>query len=275
MRSVETALGVALEKVLVPLVRVLLRFHVSHSQFSEIVRRAYVRVGYTDFAVNGEAPTASRVAVVTGLSRKEVVRLAGDGQLQAIKPSNKPNRALRVITAWLTQPEFLDAQGNPKDLPFRGASGSFISLVRKYSGDITGRAVLDELRRVNAVETTGEKTIRLVRQAFIPARDESDKIDIMGTCVSDLLDTIGHNITQNPQDAYLQQQLIYHDIPEPVVAEFVALSREKSEHLMLELNRWLSAKKKSAASTETHTVDRVGLGIYYFQSPINKGRHHA
>jgi hypothetical protein len=231
MKNVETALAAALEKVLTPLVRLLIRFNVSHSEFSEIVRCTYVKVCTADLAVGGEPPTVSRVAVVTGLSRKEVVRLSGDSRIKQSKPSNKPNRALRVITAWLNDPEFVDKKGNPRELPLRGSDGSFVSLARKHSGDIKGRAVLEELLRLNAVEKTEDNKLRLIRQAFVPLGDDAKKIEVMGTCVRDMLDTIGHNIAHGAHDPYLQQQVIYHDIPEDALDEFRAISREKSERV--------------------------------------------
>lgn len=267
MKTVESALGIALEKILTPLVRILIRFNVSHSEFSEIARRTYVKVSTLDLTVDGEAPTVSRVAVVTGLSRKEVVRLMEEKKNQDKRPSNKPNRALRVITAWLTSPEFLDSKGKPKDLPLRGSDDSFVSLVRQYSGDIKGGAVLEELLRLKAVERTPEKKIRLIRQAFVPLSDESDKIDVMGTCVGDMLDTIGHNIARTAGEAFLQQQVVYHNMPEDVVEQFRALSREKCEGVIRELSQWLSARKKNAASSPGRKIERIGLGLYYIQTP--------
>ncbi len=267
MKTVETAIVAALEKILTPLVRILIRFNVSHSEFSEVVRRVYVKVSTVDLAVDGEPPTLSRIAVVTGLSRKEVVRLTGEDQAQEKRPSNKPNRALRVITAWLTSPEFLDKKGNPKELPMRGERASFLSLVRQYSGDIKGRAVLEELLRLNAVEETPDKTLRLIRQAFVPLNNEADKIDVMGTCVKDMLSTVGHNIARRANEAFLQQQVVYHNISEDIVEQFRALSREKCERVIAELSQWLSARKKETANSPGRKVERLGLGLYYIQSP--------
>ena len=47
-----------------------------------------------------------------------------------------------------TLKEFADKRGQPANLPFEGEKGSFSELVRRYSGDVPARAVLDELRRV-------------------------------------------------------------------------------------------------------------------------------
>jgi hypothetical protein len=62
------------------------------------------------------------------------------------------NRAARVISAWVREPEFHDASGQPTPLSVEGDRTSFGVLVRRYSGDMPVRAILDELLRVRAVE---------------------------------------------------------------------------------------------------------------------------
>ena len=71
----ETVLQRAIQQLLRPLVRLLLRHSVSFAAFGEIARRVYVDVALKDFAIPGRKPSASRVAVLTGLTRKEVQRL--------------------------------------------------------------------------------------------------------------------------------------------------------------------------------------------------------
>ena len=63
----------------------------------------------------------------------------------------KPNRAARVIAAWLRETDFLDGD-EPAVLPIEGNGATFSELVRRYSGDVTAGTVLYELTRVGAVE---------------------------------------------------------------------------------------------------------------------------
>ena len=74
MDTLKQKLTAATLKVLLPLVRVLLKNGISHAEFSEIGRRALVEVGFRNFDIDGRKQTVSRVAVLTGLSRKEVLR---------------------------------------------------------------------------------------------------------------------------------------------------------------------------------------------------------
>src|SRR5438874_2705214 len=78
MANDETSPGVlqrAVEQLLRPLVRLLLRHAVPFAAFEEMAKRVYVDAALKDFAIPDRKPSASRAAVLTGLTRKEVQRL--------------------------------------------------------------------------------------------------------------------------------------------------------------------------------------------------------
>jgi len=258
----------AVFKVLLPLVRILLRQGVSHSEFSELARKAFVRVAFTDFEIEGRKQTVSRVAVITGLSRKEVLRLKTDDD-QSISKVTKPiNRAVRVINGWLNDPEFCAEGGAPRELPLHGEQGSFAALIKRYSGDITAGAVFDELTRVGAARENQGKAV-LCAEGYVPSVTSAEQIEVAGMSAADLLKTLDHNLHVDPREQRrFQRQLIFHDVPLPVAKKFRELSAEKSNALLRELNRWLSIEK--AAHGGESRVGRVGLGVYYIEDNINK-----
>ena len=272
----KTRLGRAVIRVLRPLLRVLIRHEITVPDFTELVRQAYVDVAYEHFGIEGRKLTYARVAVLTGLNRKEVVRLSalrGDaGRLD--RPT--PNRAQRVINGWLSDDEFLDAHGTPFALPLQGERGSFAALVARHSGDITLGAILDELLRVGLVSRDAEARVRLERLGYVPAEDELEKVHVMATCAADLLGTAAHNIESGDADPKFQRQLVYPDLPPEVVSEFRERSAALSGEYLQELNRLLSGLRDEArrnASTGTPDAPRppgrrVGLGIYYFDEEL-------
>ena len=65
-RRSEGALRGALEQLLRPLCRLLLRHSVSFSAFADMAKRVYVDVALKDFSLPGKKPTTSRVAVLSG-----------------------------------------------------------------------------------------------------------------------------------------------------------------------------------------------------------------
>lgn len=156
MNDIKQILAAATLKILHPIVRVLLKHGMSHTEFSELARKAHVDVAFKDFRIEGRKQTVSRVAVLTGLSRKEVVRLQYIFDAAPLAEKGPLNRAARVITGWTIDPEFRDAHGQPRPLPSTGDGASFATLIKRYSGDITAGAILDELVHVGAVELKDE-----------------------------------------------------------------------------------------------------------------------
>jgi len=158
----------AVKSVLRPLIRVLIKNEMTVGDFSELARETYVEVAQEHFAIPGKNLTAARVAVLTGLSRKEVMRLNKKTEDDSLKKHPSANRAQRVIDGWLGDREFLTTKNTPRVLPMFGESPSFSALVSRYSGDVTAGAIRDELIRIGAVEIDHRSRIRLVKIGFVP-----------------------------------------------------------------------------------------------------------
>ncbi|MEJ2611930.1 MAG: DUF6502 family protein [Candidatus Thiodiazotropha sp.] len=266
----------AVLRLLIPIVRLLIRNEFSHSEFSEIAKEAYVHVAHNYFSIPNRKSTYARVAVLTGLSRKEVVRLSHNEKHPSRLPKYTVNRAARVITGWLKDDEFLDKENQPKILPLKKFNdseegASFALLVERYSGDISPGAILDELIRLKIVSVIDKKLIRLDKFGFIPEADDAESIDILSNCASNLLNTGVFNITKSTdQESRFQRQLTHFDIPQSIAHEFKHFSAEKSIELLLELNDWLVQKKRSARQDSDETIGRIGIGIYYFKDTNNE-----
>jgi hypothetical protein len=260
----------ATQKILHSLVRILVRYGVSHPEFAELAKQVYVDVVNRHYTIPGKKNTVSRTAVLSGLSRKEVLRLNETREELDNDATMSMNRATRVLGGWLRDAEFQDQDGNPKDLPLKGSKGSFKDLVKKYSGDITARTILDELIRIGAVELVNKNTVHLITQGYIPLKSEEDKLRIMGISTADLLNTMLYNLDPHEYPRF-QREVVYTELPKEAIAEFKLLSHEKSLALLLEFNQWLSDKKAESkqSQTEPHR-SRVGLGIYYIENDVNE-----
>lgn len=249
-----------------PLVRILLRHEIAHSEFAELAKRVYVDVAYKYFSLPKRKQTFSRVAVLTGLSRKEVVRLTNVKKDEPPTTKGPLNRAVRVISGWLRDPDFLDQNNEPKILPLRGEVSSFEALVARYSGDITARAILDELIRVGAVEKLDKNKVKLSHHGYIPDEDLPEKVTVLATHAHDLLTTGVHNLTHDKEYRRFQRQVTYTDMPQSVIDEFQKYSHDKSLALLLDFDRWLAEKKKTVNPEPDEPLGRVGVGIYYFNN---------
>jgi hypothetical protein len=260
-------------RVLAALFRVLLRQGFSYTAFDALARRVYVQVALSEFGIPGKKPSVSRASILSGLTRKEVQRLveeASDGPARdaAAAAPERHNRAGRVLAAWARERDFIDAAGRPRRLPLQEGAGSFAELVRRFSGDMPVRAVLDELERLGAARRTEDGQIEYLRPMFLGRSSATDKLDLLGTDVADLITTIEHNVQHGEADPRFQRKVMYRDMPASVVPEFRMLVAAHGMAVLQQLDVWLSAHRAGVdpADPANHEPKvRLGLGVYYFE----------
>ena len=225
-----------------------------------------------DFSIPGKKQSVSRVSILSGLSRKEVQRLLDEeSQSPETDAGERYNRAARVIAGWVRDKEFTSASGDPLELNVTGDGISFGLLVKRYSGDVPARAVLDELLRVGAAERLKDDRIRLLARAYIPRSSDQDKLDILGTDVADLIATIDHNLQRGAADPRFQRKVMYDNLPEESLSRFRALSAEHAQALLEKMDQWLSQHDRDVnASVKGTGRVRAGIGIYYFEEKLDQ-----
>lgn len=265
-------LTVAILRLLRPLVRLLLRHGVSHRTFSDLAKWVYVDVASAEFGLETRKQSTSRVAVVTGLTRKEVARLRAQSQPDERLQSERYNRAARIIGAWLRDPAFRSGTGAPRTLPLHGDADSFAGLVHRYSGDMPVRALLDELLRVGAVELDAQERVRLLSHGYVPHSDSVQKLAILGTDVTLLLQTIDHNLTDTARGPRFQRKVAYDNLPDQALPAFRALAAEDGQALLEKLNVWLAEHDRDTNPAVSGSGrNRAGIGIYYFEESQDEG----
>ena len=178
-KSTLQAITTAIARILRPLVRILLKNGISYRTFADIARSQFVEIAQKEFGVEGRKQSVSRIAVITGLTRKEVRRQLEFSAPSDRRKSDRYNRASRVVAGWRRDKEFLNSKGKPDILSVRGTGKTFQQLVTRYSGDIPYRAVLDELLKAEVVVCPDENRVKLIKQAYVPQGDEAMKLHIL------------------------------------------------------------------------------------------------
>jgi Family of unknown function (DUF6502) len=156
---------------LLPVARLLLRAGITYRQFDSIAKRAFICEAQSEIDGRGRPTNTSRVAVKTGLSRKDVRRIresmsdvANSGLGNATDHSGPP---ARVLHAWHADPKFLDGEGHPRNLQFQDDEGGFSALVRAVAGDVPPGAVRAELRRAGAVVDLEDGSLQAVKRYYV------------------------------------------------------------------------------------------------------------
>lgn len=259
-------LSAAVARILKPLIRILLRNGISYGTFADIAKRQYIEVAQNEFLIKGRKQSISRVSVITGLTRKEVKRIVGLDKAEDAQTQDRYNRAARVVAGWRRDSEFLDSQGKPLELSVSGMGNSFQELVKRYSGDIPYRAILDELDADGSVKRIGENRVRLTQRAYLPKADDSMKLHILGVDTAFLIDTIEHNLNAENSSPRFQRKVLYDNLPAEALPEFRRLSSKAAQDLLERFDKWLSVRDRDvnpkSGGTGRHTA---GVGIYYFE----------
>jgi hypothetical protein len=258
----------AYRKVMQPLVRILVRNGVSFGELTEVLKNVFVEVAERDFAIGERRTSQSRIAILTGLTRKEVAKqkaILDSGQ--ALSFLSNLNRVTRVLVGWHTDPEFTGPYGMPLELMFESSSGpSFVGLVRRHSGDMAPRAMLDELLRVGAVERLQTGSFKVLMRAYIPESLHPDALQRFGEVVRDFINTVEFNMEKKLGSGRFER-IVFADegLREDLLPAFDALIRAKGQNLLIELDDWISAQEKAANEKSKGSKRlRTGVGIYHF-----------
>jgi len=256
----------AIIKLLRPLARILLRNGVSFSTFSDLAKWIYVDVAAKEFGIEGRKQSTSRVSVITGLSRREVMRVRQLPRPDVSASTERHNRAARVIAAWRREPDFLDAKGRPAMLPMEGPGATFSELVKRFSGNVPPRAILDELIHVGAVEHGADGKIGLLTRAYIPRNIDAHKLNILGTDVQHLISTIDHNLIPDTTEPRFQRKVSYDNLPDEVLPEFREIFAKKAQDLLESADQWLARRDRDAnPAVKGVGSNRAGFGIFFFE----------
>lgn len=256
----------ATQKGIRALCSILLRHGVSHANFAEWTKEAYVVSAIEQLKKEKAGVSQSRISAMTGINRKEVARIVSMEPAEK-SVSKKPNRLEAVINAWLTDPDFLTESGEPRDLALEDEQTGFVHLIKRYGADVPPKAILAELARIGATEQIEEGGVRLIVRGYVPANSPEEMIQLMGQSLCDLTHTIQHNLNNPQQASHLQLFVAYDNTSRKTAERFKNLSQRRATRLLMEMNRWLDEHEQDDQG-ENETSMRVGLGIYYFEDPV-------
>lgn len=267
-RALKTRFAASLRRLLRPIVRQAIRWGVGYPTVNQILREVFVEVAERDFALPFKRQTDSRIALVSGLTRKEVAQLRKRGAPRGETPEVEDTVITHVIGRWMAGPPYADTRGAPKPLPYDSDDAgqpTFSTLVRDLGVDLPVRAVLDELVNLRSVELTAHGNIVLRQQAHIPTEGVEGKLTILGSDPAELFMTVAHNI-DDADAPWLQRKVVYDNIGSDALPALEAESRRLGEEFLQRANALLSSYDRDRnPQAPGGSRARVVLGAYYFQ----------
>ena len=180
-----------------PLIRILLRSGITFQEFGGVLKDVYVSVCAREMTLPGRKMTLSRVAIATGLTRREVAKIIrNEGKTQWGVWSNA-GLAASVLEAWHTDAQFLAPYGYPRDLKIDGTDAvpTFEDLVRRFSTDVPHEVLIGELIRVGAARVLeGGQYLRVQKRTYIPTDMTAEMIQIFSQAVRRYIETVDYNL---------------------------------------------------------------------------------
>ena len=272
-RSQKALFVTAIRRLLRPVVRQLIAYGVTFPAFARLTRELYVEVAEQQFALPFKRQTDSRIALMTGLNRKEVARLRARVSKSARKHDEvalEDTIVTHAIGRWMAGPPYATPDGHPRRLRYESAptrDASFARLVRELAIDLPVRAVLDELLRVGAVELLPDGDVLLRHQAHVPLTDAEGKFALLGSDPAELFATIVHNI-EHADSPRLQRKIVYDNIGADALADLRAEASRAGEDFVRRANALLASYDRDRhPEAPAGTRSRVVLGAYYFEEP--------
>ena len=271
--SVKEHLRLALRMMLKPLVKLLVSQGVSHGDFSEAAKDVYVEVAIRHFDKSSKV-NQSKVAILTGLTRKEVKNVI-DRAMRSDAHSRNYSRPARVLAGWHSDPRFLGPYGVPLEIPYEssveGGSPCFVELVKIYSGDMAPRPMLKELMRIGAVVETDKSMLKVLRREFIPEALSAELVERLGQVAHNFFSTAARNIEKSAPDEGVFERIVFAEngVTPTTLNLFDEFVKQRGQDFLEELDNWLVAREK--LEKEVPRTIQTGFGMYhYIETPDAK-----
>ena len=247
----------------------MLRSGIGFPQFAELAKLAFVQEALGERDGRGRATNLSRIAIRTGLSRKEVSRLRSHGvgsqsSMSLTRAVDYPSlHAARLLQLWHTDQRFLGGDGLPIALRASEGEDSFGSIVKAAGGDLPAGAVRAELLAAEAIAETSDGRLKPIKRYYVPADVGEELIVGFTHMVIPVLEGLAVN-TDDRCVAPFIQRLVYSDRLSPPAGDaFRSVAREQVTNFVQSIDDWIGANE--LVEDEVSEPYRFGIGVFYYE----------
>jgi hypothetical protein len=246
-----------------PIAAMLLRFGVGYREFAEASKTAFVEIASEGFGDRGRPTNTSRVAVMTGLSRKEVKAIKeglARGESLETSLTHIPSEVLR---RWFISDRYCDPLGVPKTLNWDGAADSFTELVRSCGTNLSPVAMRAELLRVGAIKQGESGSLTVLRRYLIADSAQDRLAEGLQFGIRPLALTVARNVATAGMDGLRFQRVVdSYSVP---AERRLELEREVTARLKQFSEELDDIFSEVGQSSETGENSAVGVGLFYFE----------
>lgn len=270
--SVQQTMLECLHGILKPIARLLLLCGLGYPEFAAVAKGAFVQVATEDYGIRGRPTNASRVAAMTGLSRKEVSRIRTDTPAVRWSPDLETTPLNSILHYWHFDPDFSEVPGKPKVLPLEGET-SFSTLVKRYAGDIPPGAMRAEFTRTGVAVEQPDATLCIVKRYRFPSDFDEDYVRMMAFSLTNLGSTVVHNATVRGAGDRTRSRMEHgrferfaHSrwLAADSVREFEYWVRCEGAQFLERADHWIGTHEIPRTARDNTAPRNIGVGIYFF-----------
>lgn len=242
----------AVRVLLAPIIRLLSSVGFGYKDFAETAKTVYVEVAIAEDRRRGRKTSLSRVALISGITRREATRLRDVITSEPAIYADFATSISNLLHAWHTEPRYMDG-GGPRELPLEG-DDSLEALIQRHRGELDANALVRELVRLGLVEVRpGFARARANR--FITRPLDALSLQHFSCVIHDVGRTAGANVLGYGGRRFERRVVAYRDPEE--AAELRLFIEERIGHLFDELRNSLQPDNAPTAGGR-----RLGFGAY-------------
>jgi hypothetical protein len=262
------ALGVVLE----PVIRLMLKGGVTWKEFSELSKAKFVEVATADFGIRGRPTNASRVAILTGLDRRDVRKLREAAAAQELPAKGYMSKASQVLSSWYHDADFLGPDREPRAVALDGEGPTVAELIRRHAPGLPMVAMVKELKAAGAIEELADGRLRPLTRAYVPQQLPQEQLRLWSSVLSDIANTIEHNFeVKSDSPRRFERRALNLKVDRRALPEFQRLLEKEGQALLERIDDWLTAHEVQDADRHDDAI-RLGVGMYHIEDRRKHGR---
>jgi len=264
----------AFRKILRPLARILIRAGIGYDEFAEVIKGVYVESAIRDGISRPGPLTRSRVALATGVPRRDVDRYVDNESLLTPPTPTHTTTLAQVLHLWNTDPRYLGPYGVPLEIAFDGTGDrSFSDLVSRVNPDADPTMVLEDLTRGGVVVRSGERFLKVLSRNYLVADLLSPQaLETFGAAMANLARTLEHNIGTVGETKLLQLSVMAADgLPKALLAEFDVYVKGRVQHMLEDVDDWIGKRAVLADEADSDLI-YTGLTVFHYIEPPREER---
>ncbi len=256
-----------------PAIAFLIRHGVAYPAFAAAAKEMFLQQARDELEHAGQQVNLSALAILSGVHRCDVRKLAAAPDGQDRQAQKDLNLASQVVSRWLSDQRYLTRDGLPATLPRVAPAGtttgqarpaSFDELANSLSTDVRPRALLNELERLGMVAVEGDR-VRLLEPGFVPRQGFAEMATLMSENVHDHIAAATLNL--NGGHNFLEQAVFVEELSAASAHQLhvcAARAWQSAFQTVMREARALHAhdQQHTPAAERTH---RARFGTYFFE----------